>query len=172
MSLSTKSEKMICSSVRSLKRLPFSVLYRRIYTDRASLCNSGVVFTSDVSEDGGITQSDSSRTPHHCTSSSSFPTSSSSDLEGELEDLEALEDQEHEDVVEEDSKEEDGVRRLQSVCLPTVFLPPEMQEAVDSVLTSEDSVVTKVTVALILRSKAFRTDVRIGGCFFLATVAC
>lgn len=30
-----------------------------------------------------------------------------------------------------------GLSRLQSVCLPTVFLPSEMQEAIDAVLSGE-----------------------------------
>ena len=35
-----------------------------------------------------------------------------------------------------------AVGRLHSVCLPTVFLPPEMQEAVDTVLSGELSFLT------------------------------
>lgn len=75
------------------------------------------------------------------------PSSSSSTVASDLEDhgtplaIEELEDQEDRLGDQDDLDHEptgcrdDGVQRLQSVCLPTVFLPSEMQEAMDSVLT-------------------------------------
>lgn len=115
-----------------MNRFPLAFVIRGVNVSRANLYCSSTIWKALEREEEGVSELEI----HHSSPSSS----SASDLE-EHRDLGAplaVDDlEEPDDLDDHQTRVGDGVQRLQSVCLPTVFLPPEMQEAVDSVLTGE-----------------------------------
>lgn len=152
-------QKMFSTTMRGMKGLPQSVLARGVVRYRASPGGSK----------GALTQGRRKNSRF-----SAYTTTSSSDLDdhrdmgGASHDLDHVsEDQGSRDVsknlggVSEDLGDvgedmgdvgedfnEDGVGRLQSICLPNVFLPPAMEEAIDTILTGEFRDFNKLVISL------------------------
>ncbi len=136
------------------KLLPLHLLRREAVCARRYLSSASPEVT-DLSREAGIAGSERSNTRVSTSCSYGGGEEGYGDREedvGEESDGEESDGEEGDGEEESDGEEGDGeeesdgeegddgeesmkIRRKQSVCLPTVFLPPELQKAVDSVIT-------------------------------------